>query len=64
MSWECVATLPQARQDGEFGALALNNMIEIYINPDNGEIFSETAEAKGNNSEMLAAAEKVWNFAF
>jgi len=56
---EALIHFNQARQDGEFGALALNNMIEIYINPENGEIFSETAEAKGDNSEMLVAAERL-----
>lgn len=37
-------------------------MIEIYLNPDNADLFaSEAAEAKGDNSEHLASAERLLN---
>ena len=35
------------------------NMIEIYLNPDNVELFQETADAKGDNSEQVGSAEKL-----
>ena len=49
----------QARKDGEWGKLALINMVELYLNPDNAELFQETAEAKGDNTEQIASAEKL-----
>lgn len=49
----------QSRKDGEWGKQALINMIEIYLNPDNIELFQETAEAKGDNSEQVGSAEKL-----
>lgn len=56
---EALIQFNQCRQDGEWGSQALTNMIEIYLNPDNGEMFSETADAKGDNTELVLAAEKL-----
>lgn len=40
-------------QDGEWGKDAIMNMVEIYLNPDNQDIFQESTEAKGT---LLVAA--------
>jgi hypothetical protein len=46
---EALAQFHQARKDGEWGREATMNMIEIFLNPDNSELFAESTEAKGNN---------------
>src|SRR5690242_1206087 len=33
--------------------------VEIYLNPDNVELFQESADAKGDNSEQVNSAEKL-----
>jgi len=49
----------QCRKDGEWGAESLQRMVEIYLNPDHNELFQESNEAKGDNSEQIAAADKL-----
>ena len=56
---EALIQFNSARKDGEWGKLAIQNMIEIYLNPDHQELFAESAEAKGDNSEHIVAAEKL-----
>lgn len=50
-----------ARKDGTWGVLALDHMIEIYLNPDAEALFEDAAEAKGDNAENVKAAEKLLN---
>lgn len=47
----------QARKDPEWGKMSLYSMIEIYLNPDNNDLFQEETEAKGDSSEGIANAE-------
>jgi tetratricopeptide repeat protein 21B len=35
------------------------NMIEIFLNPDNSELFAESTEAKGDNTEHIRNAETL-----
>lgn len=56
---EALTHFNHARKDGEWGRLAIMNMIEIYLNPDNDDLFSAATEAKGDNAENVAAAEKL-----
>jgi len=49
----------RARQDSEWGKQATMNMVDIYINPDGADLFAESNDAKGDNAEQLAAAEKL-----
>ncbi len=46
----------QARKHGIWGKKAIMDMIEIYLNPDNKELFSEVAEAK---SDVKAAEQSL-----
>jgi tetratricopeptide repeat protein 21B len=48
-----------ARKDGEWGRPSTMNMVEIYLNPDNSELFAEMVEAKGDTVESIAAAERL-----
>eukprot|EP00455_Lapot_gusevi_P005051 TRINITY_DN12130_c0_g1_i2.p1 TRINITY_DN12130_c0_g1~~TRINITY_DN12130_c0_g1_i2.p1 ORF type:complete len:563 (-),score=156.42 TRINITY_DN12130_c0_g1_i2:36-1724(-) len=56
---EALKELQMARRDATWGNLALNHMIEIYLNPDNEAIFQEVAESKGDNSEHVRQAEQL-----
>lgn len=56
---EALTHFNQARKDGEWGQHAIENMIEIYLNPDNTGLFAESSEAKGDNSEQVVAANQL-----
>jgi len=49
----------QARKDGEWGRDALMAMIEIYLNPDNSDLFQDAAEAKGDSLEYVRHAQSL-----
>lgn len=49
-----------ARRDVVWGTKALARMIEIYLNPDAEELFTDAAEA-GNEKAQVRAAEQLLN---
>jgi len=49
----------RTEQDSEWGREALCAMVEIYLNPDSAALFQNSADAKGDASEHVAAAERL-----
>lgn len=49
-----------ARRDVVWGTKALSRMIEIYLNPDAEELFTDAAEA-GSEKAQVRAAEQLLN---
>ena len=47
------------RRDGEWGSKALENMIEIYINPDGANMWEEGEGGVDGNNESVRVAEKL-----
>jgi tetratricopeptide repeat protein 21B len=41
-----------ARKNGVWGKKAITEMVEIYLNPDNQDVFSDLAEQKSNSREL------------
>src|SRR5206468_2871469 len=59
---EALIQFNYSRKDVNYGKLSIMNMIEIYLNPDNSELFSEINEAKASSneiSESLSAVERL-----
>eukprot|EP01083_Nonionella_stella_P283179 963735_1 len=49
----------QARKDGEWGNMALEHMVDIYLNPDNDLLFGDKADESRNRKEHINSAEKL-----
>lgn len=61
---EAIRLLNQVRFSGEWGLLATENMVEIYLNPESPDLWSEddngeAAAAAKDNSEACRVADKL-----
>lgn len=55
---DAVKNFNLARRDGEWGTRALECMIEVYLNPDSGNMWEDMDNGEGN-SEAVRVAEKL-----